>query len=399
MKEGWEYKKLGEITIKITDGSHNPPAGIDFSEYPMLSSKNIFFDHYDYIQPRYLTKEQFEIEDKRTNIEHGDVLLTIVGTVGRACCIDTPFQKFTLQRSVAVLKPNKEKILSRFLMYGMISMQNLFNEEARGAAQKGIYLKQLSNIPIPIPPLAEQERIVSILDKAFEKIDAIKANAEENLANAKALFQAALKKELTPKDGWEELALKDIGLTQTGTTPSKKDSSNYGNFIPFIRPSEIDFDGLGGINLDSEIRLSQKGLDKGRSFPKGSIFMVCIGATISKVGISNGLVSCNQQINVLIPNDGFCNKFLLYAMSAPLFKNKVIKEGTSSQATLPIINKGKWEKLTISFPKIEVQYAIAQKLESISFICRNIEQNCQAVIAECDALKQAILQKAFNGEL
>ena len=81
MKEGWTCKKLGEVTMQISDGSHNPPKGIEFSDYPMLSSKNIFFDKFDYESPRYLSKEDFEAENKRTNISEGDVLLIQVSHV------------------------------------------------------------------------------------------------------------------------------------------------------------------------------------------------------------------------------------------------------------------------------------------------------------------------------
>ena len=157
---------------------------------------------------------------------------------------------------------------------------------------------------------------------------------------------------MEPKEGWEEKALKELGMTQTGTTPSKNDKENYGDFIPFIRPSEIDYDDCGNIDYNSQIKLSEKGLSAGRLFKKGSILMVCIGATISKVGFVTQDVSCNQQINVLTPKKEYYYKFIYYAMRNKEFKDKVIKEGTSSQATLPIINKGKWERLTISFSAV-----------------------------------------------
>jgi type I restriction enzyme S subunit len=75
----WEVKRLGDICEKITDGSHNLPKGIDYSEYLMLSSKNVFNDCIDGDSPRYLTKADFENENIRTDVKTGDVLLTIVG--------------------------------------------------------------------------------------------------------------------------------------------------------------------------------------------------------------------------------------------------------------------------------------------------------------------------------
>jgi len=200
---------------------------------------------------------------------------------------------------------------------------------------------------------------------------------------------------MEPKEGWEEKKLKDIGQTQTGTTPSKNDKDNYGDYIPFIRPSEVNYDGKGNLQYDSEIKLSQKGLLKGRLFSAHSILMVCIGATISKVGYCEQDVSCNQQINVLTPKkDNY--KFVYYGMSSKAFKDKVIKEGTSAQATLPIINKGKWENLLLYIPPYATQCSIVAILDELSAKVQELEKNYEQTLSECDALKQAMLREIFE---
>ena len=215
MKEGWEYKKLGEVCEKISDGSHNPPKGVLMSGNIMLSSQNIQNDSLDMTKVRFISDEDFLIENQRTQAKKGDVLLTIVGTIGRTCVLNGTEGNITFQRSVAVLKPSKE-ITSRFLMYFLLSQNSALNATAQGAAQKGIYLKQLGNFGISYPPLSEQQRIVDYLDAAFAKIDAMKANAEKSLDEAKALFQASLKEMLEPKEGWEELdpSLQELHLIQ-----------------------------------------------------------------------------------------------------------------------------------------------------------------------------------------
>ena len=266
---------------------------------------------------------------------------------------------------------------------------------------KGITVPKLNqrsmcSIVIPVPPLSEQHRIVSYLDAAFAKIDAVAKKAEDALNEAKALFQSALTKMMEPKEGWEEKTLLEIGKTQTGTTPSKSNSAFYGDYMPFIRPSEINYDGLGNLNYNSEIKLSKEGSESGRVFKTGSILMVCIGATISKVGYNEQDVSCNQQINVITPYDGFNYKFIYYAMTAPKFKAKVINEGTSSQATLPIINKRKWEQLSLAFPPIDEQINIVDKLEIMHQKICNMSSNLTRTLSECSALKQAILRQTFE---
>ena len=156
--------KLGDICFQITDGSHNPPAGIENSKHLMLSSKNINDDEITTTAPRFLTDEQFDIENKRTNVLSGDLLMTIVGTVGRVAVVPEILAGICLQRSVAVIKPNPTIINNRYLMYQLQSMRKFLESEARGVAQKGIYLKQVSDLSVITPPLDEQYRVVDTLD-------------------------------------------------------------------------------------------------------------------------------------------------------------------------------------------------------------------------------------------
>lgn len=152
------------------------------------------------------------------------------------------------------------------------------------------------------------------------------------------------------KEGWEVKKMIELGITQTGTTPKTSEKENYSSFIPFIKPADIDFTKAGDLRYDNE-GLSEIGLKKGRRVENGSIFMVYIGATIGNVGFSEQGVSCNQQINTLTLKKGYETKFFYYAMTSKDFQDKVILEGKGAQATLPIINKTKWENLTVTFSK------------------------------------------------
>ena len=175
----FEKKNLGDVTIKITDGSHNPPKGVDGrTEYVMLSSQNIIEDRINYNNVRYLSREDFERENKRTYLEKGDVLLTIVGTIGRTAIIDNE-KNITLQRSVAVIKP-RGKIKSKYLVTSLKSDSVIkqLNKGSKGVAQKGIYLNDLKKIVISVPPLSLQNQfseIVKQIDKQkFESMIQLK---------------------------------------------------------------------------------------------------------------------------------------------------------------------------------------------------------------------------------
>ena len=400
MKEGWTYKKLGEVcevTDYVANGSfatlrenvtyYNEP------NYAILVRLADYSSNFDKSKFVYVDEHSYNFLSK-SKLYGGEIIMSNVGSVGKCFVCPDLGQPMTIgPNSILVRTPNSQYF---YYYFQSESFQNKLRTITNKATLAKFNKTQFRDIEIIIPSSSEQQRIVSRLDAAFAHIDELKANAEKQLSEARALFQKALTKAMKPKEGWEERTLKEIGLTQTGTTPSKDDKANYGDFIPFIRPSEIDFDGCGNIDYDSEMKLSEEGVSKGRLFKAGSILMVCIGATISKVGFLTRDVSCNQQINVLTPPNGYDFKFIYYAMRNKDFKDMVIKEGTSSQATLPIINKGKWEKLSIAIPPLSEQQRIVSRLDSLSAHVRELEEVTQKTIAECDALKQALLRKVFE---
>jgi type I restriction enzyme S subunit len=149
LPEGWIKVKLEDISKQITDGSHNPPKAVD-KGVPMLSARNIENNNITFDDVRFITEEDFENENYRTKIETGDVLLTIVA-IGRTAIVSNNNNVFTLQRSVAAIKP---LINSKFLMYCFQSplFQKKLIENAKGTAQKGVYLKTLRSLEIPIAP-------------------------------------------------------------------------------------------------------------------------------------------------------------------------------------------------------------------------------------------------------
>lgn len=193
-KEGWKMVKLGECCDKITDGCQIKPKCVAKSQFLMLSSQNIKDNKLDLSDVSYLTFDDFERENHRTNIKAGDVLLTIVGTVGRTYLVKENDVNFTLQRSVAVLAP-KATLDSSFLLYTLNNLQFVLENEAHGCAQKGIYLKQLNQLLISIPDLASQRRIAAILsgidakiaaeEKVLQKYEKVKKGLMEKLLNVK----------------------------------------------------------------------------------------------------------------------------------------------------------------------------------------------------------------------
>ncbi|HXH54357.1 MAG TPA: restriction endonuclease subunit S [Gammaproteobacteria bacterium] len=198
------------------------------------------------------------------------------------------------------------------------------------------------------------------------------------------------------KQSWEERRLKDIGITQTGTTPKTAEKNNYGDFIPFIKPANIDIYNDGKVRYDND-GLSEKGLRAGRKMVEGSILMVCIGATIGKVGYVDRDVSCNQQVNSLSVSKEFFPKFFYYALSTPSFYQQVMKN--SAQATLPIINKKKWECLTVKYPKsLPEQQRIVAILDEAFAAIANAKANAEQNLQNAKELFESYLQRVFENK-
>ncbi|MBK0370175.1 restriction endonuclease subunit S [Flavobacterium agrisoli] len=189
---------------------------------------------------------------------------------------------------------------------------------------------------------------------------------------------------LLPK-GWKWLALNDLGLTQTGTTPATKNSEYYGDYIPFIGPGDIKKQVINYTNLS----LSELGLEKARLISRDSIMMVCIGGSIGKLAINDRDVACNQQINTITPYSNIDLKYLFAVLQSSYFQNQVLSN--SSGSATPIINKQKWISIPIPVPPYEVQKVISNKVDELFKLCDMLEKNIDQSSKKQSQLLNAVL--------
>lgn len=191
LPKGWEWARLGEIAKKLTDGSHNPSRN-NGEGYPMLSGQNVNYGKIDFVNPsRYVDQENYDKEHSRTLVQENDVLLTIVGSIGRSAVVPPMAPKFVLQRSVAVISTD---LIPEFICNQFISpiCMRYFDKHAKGTAQKGIYLGKLSLMLLVIPPLDEQQRIVAKVDELMGLCDALEAQTENSIAAHQTLVEVLL---------------------------------------------------------------------------------------------------------------------------------------------------------------------------------------------------------------
>ena len=285
MKKGWQTKNLGDL-CEIELGKTPARANSAYWD-EKRETGNVWLSIADLLEAKdkIVVDSKEYVSDKGAAIcklvPKGTLLVSFKLTLGRLAF--TGRDVFTNEAIAALTIVNERELSKEFLFYCLCFFDWVKAAE-NDVKLKGMTLNKakLKVMPVSFPPLAEQQRIVGLLDEAFESLAAAKANAETNLHNARALFDSHLHAVFTQRGPeWVEKKLEEIGRTQTGSTPKTSDQSNYGDFISFVKPGDFNTDGSLDYDKDG---LSESGAEGARKVPAGSVLMVCIGATIGKCG-------------------------------------------------------------------------------------------------------------------
>ena len=410
--ESWKWVKVGEIG---SWGAGATPPRTNPAYYggtiPWLKTGDLNDGLINEI-PEFITDLALEKTSVRLN-PVGSVLMAMYGaTIGKLGILEIPAT--TNQACCACIPYNG--IHNRYLFYYLMSMRRTYISMAEGGAQPNISKEKIVNSLFPLPPLAEQKRIVAKIEKlfplvdryavAYEKLEQFNAKFPEDMK--KSILQYAIQGQLVeqrPEEGtgeelyqqiqaekqrliqekkikkekplaeisedeipfdipesWKWCRMGSLGITQTGNTPSKAHPEYQGKDIPFITPGDI----LDGDICYENQALSIAGMKVARICEAGSILQVCIGGSISKVAMTKQRVTFNQQINSITP---FCcdNRYIYYVMMSFYF-SKTMKEKAGGTAT-PIINRGIWNTLLLPLPPLAEQKRIVAKIEELLPLC------------------------------
>lgn len=212
--ESWEWVRLGEIASYITDGEHKTPRRItNYCGYYLLSARNVFNGYINLDNVDYVDKEEYENISKHCNPHFGDVLISCSGSVGRTAVVKDK-NNYVMVRSAAVVSPMYTD--SDYLMYTLQSteLQSQIEESSKQTAQANLFQGAIKTLKIPLPPLAEQHRIVAKIEELLPKVEEYgKAQDELNKLNTelperlkKSILQEAIEGRLVPQDPNDEPA-------------------------------------------------------------------------------------------------------------------------------------------------------------------------------------------------
>ena len=371
MKEGWEYKKLGDLGTFVRGGNFSKK---DFVEngFPCI--------HYGQIHMKFGIETFKHISSvpagmvKPDRCAHkGDLVIAITSEDDAGSCKCTAwmgdYDVYVGGHTAIYRHTMQPKYVSYYFMSPYFQKDKL--EYTHGFKVVEISPKDIAKITIPVPPLSEQQSIVDYLDSAFAKIDAMKSNAEKALNEAKALFQASLKEMLEPKEGWEEKKLiKEFSL-KSGENLSAKNQ--------VIGPYPV-YGGNGITGYHNQYNLSGDQILIGR-----------VGALCGNIHYIKERIWVTDNAFVVNNISSSWNMLFLSYELEYINLNQY-----ASQTAQPVISNKSMKDVSIFQPPLSEQQSIVTTLDSLKSKVDCLQENYDKISQECDALKQAILRQVFE---
>lgn len=400
MKKGWELKRLDEVCAVERGSSPRP-----IKEYQTQSDDGVNWikigDTKGVEKYIYSTKEKITKEGAKQSrfVKEGDFILTNSMSFGNPYIMKT---EGYIHDGWFVLRL-KNYIDTEYFWYLLVSplVQEQFNTLANGAIVKNISGDLVKKVVLPIPPLPEQQRIVSVLDEAFASIAQAKSNAERNLVNAQELFESSLdnifqhhSKGLTQKplvDFCEDSRVITYGVIKLGNETE--------DGVPCLRTSNvrwlrIETDGMKRILPSLSEQYS-------RTILKGGEVLVNVRGTLGGVAVvpleMAGWNVSREVAVVPIDNKKVDPKFISYYIASGISQKWF--GGVKKGAAYVGINIEDLRLLPISIPPLAEQRAIVGRLEALSAETGRLEEIYQQKVESLEELKKSVLGKEFEGEL
>jgi type I restriction enzyme S subunit len=442
----WEVKPLSELADAIQYG-YTAKARTDAAGIRYLRITDIQDDHVEWSTVP--SCDVSDVESEKYLLAAGDLVFARTGaTVGKSFLIRGSIPKSVFASYLIRVRLRKH-IDPRYVahFFQSPSYWNQIAESSAGIGQPNVNGTKLAQIQIPVAPPAQQIEIVAELEKQFSRLDEAVANLQRVKANLKrykaSILKAAVEGRLVETEatlarregrayetgeqllqrilderrakwagkgkykepvvpvasdlpgfpeGWALATYCQLGEVITGFTPPTGDAANFGGNTPFFKPTDLD---AGDSVRVAREYLSAAGLQKGRKLSAGSVLVTCIGATIGKTGLAQVECATNQQINSVSPVDNCVDsRYLFWWTCSPVGQAQIVDN--ASATTLPILNKSKFEALSVALPPVAEQARIVAEVDRHMSIIREVEAEVDANLHRASALRQSTLRKAFE---
>lgn len=337
---------------------------------------------------RFLTSEKAK-ELKCTFLQQGDLLIArMPDPLGRACIFPGLDMPCVTVVDVCIVRPDASIANSYWLKFliNNYDFRNKINKYITGTTRQRISRGNLEKLSFNLPEINVQNKIAFVLGKAENTVKQRKVSIDFLTDFLQSTFLKLFGDALNNSKHFEKTVIKNAGNIVTGTTPPSKYEGMFGGDIPFITPGDLETD------EPNKRFVTEEGAKNSRTVRAGTTFVCCIGATIGKVGRAKALSTLNQQINAIEWNEDYNDLF--GEMLMRFMKPFIISKGSSS-TTLPILNKGDFEKIEIIKPPLSLQNEFAKIVEKVEILKAQYQDSSKAL----EKLFGSLNQKAMNGDL
>ena len=399
MKEGWLTQSLGEVCALATGGTPNTKIAEYWQggEIPWLVSGDV---HKKQVWDCAKRITQLGMRNSNARILPADsVLIALNGqgkTRGTVAMLRIPA---TCNQSVVCMTPiERNRLLAEYLFYYLESQYQCIRDTTGDKDRRGLNMPLLRAIEVPIAPVAEQRRIVAILDEVFGNIATARTNAEKNLGNARAIFESHLDSMFTQRtEGSVEKTLGELCplfVDSAHRTPRYQAAG-----IPALRPRDVANGelNLGGVALVSE---EEYDIQSKRHRPAP-------GDIVYSRELSCGWAVLLPELPRACLSQGMClfrpaperldSRFLQYVLNSPFGRRQAMRAAVG--AAHPHINLGDIKAYRIPLPSLPEQEDIVKRLDAAGIETRRLESIYRRKLDALDALKQSLLHHAFSGQL
>lgn len=391
----WPTVSLDEVSEYIKNGASikqsKDASGLPVTRIETIAEREVNLDKCGYANIG-------DDEYRNYRLSAGDILISHINSeshLGKCAIYESIRNDVVHGMNLLCLRPVRDKVFPKYLFYCISSqhfMRFLPAITKKSVNQASFTVNAFKGLEVPLPPLREQKRIASILDKA----DAIRRKRRRAMQLAdeflRAMFLDMFGDPVTNPKEWEEKPLKQLAKVTTGNTPSRKEEKFYGDHIEWIKSDNINTPSHF-LTRASE-SLSAEGKKVARVVGKGSILVTCIAGSFDCIGnaaYADREVAFNQQINALTPLSSVTSWFL-YALI--LFSKKKI-QSASTNSMKGMVSKGKMEEVTMICPPLSIQ----EKFQEAFIKFLTVNENLDCAFAGATDVFDSLSQRAFSGEL
>jgi type I restriction enzyme, S subunit len=395
MKKPWERAPLDEAVF-LQEGPGIRSYEYQKGGYPMINVRCVQDGYIDLSTCNAASVELATGKWKHFQVKEGDILFTISGSIGRTAIVKKEDLPLLMNTSVVRFRSKTTRLRDDFFFYYLQSWDFLAKLHAlsSGTAQKNVGPTHLKTMDVPLPPLPEQQRVVSLLDEAFAGIATAKANAEKNLQNGRALFESHIQSVFTQRgNGLKEKKLNELcAITSTLVDPRRK------AFLDLIHVGAANIESQTGALV--ELRTArEEGLISGKFlFDPSMVLYSKIRPYLMKVARPDFAGLCSADMYPLAPLPGQITRdYLFYLLLSKRFTDFAIQG--SARAGMPKVNREHLFEFKTWLPDVSLQKKQASQLDELHVETQRLANIYERKLAALEALKKSLLHQAFTGDL